>query len=59
MIELRSKLVRALDDAWADRESILDEVVSSGGMGLGGDVTPARALERPTVAPWKGLARLV
>lgn len=55
----RDKLARALDNAWSDRETILDGVESSGGMGLGGDATAARALERPVVAPWKGLARLV
>ncbi len=59
VITLREKLARALDDAWSDRESILDGVESSGGNGLGGDATAARALERPTVGPWKGLARLV
>ncbi|GMK55839.1 hypothetical protein CspeluHIS016_0208950 [Cutaneotrichosporon spelunceum] len=59
VVTLRDKLARALDNAWSDRETILDGVESSGGMGLGGDVTAARALERPVMAPWKGLSRLV
>lgn len=59
MTDLRTKLERALDNAWSDREAILDGVETSGGMGLGGNVEPARALERPVVGAWKGLARLV
>ena len=55
----RSKLTAALDAAWADRSTILDTVVSSGCMGLGGNVDPARALERPEVKAWSGVAHLV
>ncbi|KLT46470.1 IkappaB kinase complex, IKAP component [Cutaneotrichosporon oleaginosum] len=59
VVTLRAKLARALDNAWSDRETILEGVETSGGNGLGGNATAARALERPIVAPWKGLARLV
>lgn len=59
VLDLRLKLTNALDAVWTDRDAILDEVEASGGMGLGGNVAPARALERPAVAPWKGLGRLL
>ncbi|WOO84954.1 Elongator complex protein 1 [Vanrija pseudolonga] len=59
IVAIRKRLESSLDDAWADRPAILDGVESSGGMGLGGDVGPARALVRPSVGAWVGLGRLV
>lgn len=59
VFKLRAQLETALDEAWADRDLILDGVESSGGMGLGGNAAPARELVRPTVAAWVGLGRLI
>jgi hypothetical protein len=56
---LRARMATALDEAWKDRGEILDGVVASGGAGLGGNVEPARALERVDVKPWNGVGRLV
>lgn len=58
-IDLRRQLTEAIANAWRDRESILVAVVESGGIGLGGDATQARALIRPTLGEWKGVALLI
>ena len=36
---LRSSLSDSIDEAWRDRALILEGVVGSGGMGLGGDTS--------------------
>jgi elongator complex protein 1 len=59
ILDFRQKLASALDDAWRDREAILQETEDSGGMGLGGDVKKAKEEVRPEVKGWKGLGVLV
>lgn len=56
---LRSTLSVSITEAWRDRDLILEGVVESGGMGLGGD--PAKSLEAvmPVITEWKGLGVLV
>ena len=56
---LRSSLSVSIEEAWRDRDLILEGVVESGGMGLGGD--PSKSLEavRPIMTDWKGLGVLV
>lgn len=59
ILKFRQKLAESLDNAWRDREAILQETKDSGGMGLGGDVKKAREEVRPEVKVWKGLGVLV
>ncbi|EIW65854.1 hypothetical protein TREMEDRAFT_46085 [Tremella mesenterica DSM 1558] len=59
ILSFRLRLTLALEDAWKDRESVLGEVISSGGMGLGGDPTSALEIVRPKVEEWRGLGMLV
>lgn len=60
IIAFRAKLSSSITEAWRGRDAILDEAAESGGMGLGGEVTPAvRELQPPVVAPWKGLGVLL
>lgn len=58
--DLRRKLQKSIDDAWVDRETILEGVVESGGMGLdgGAGLDKAREAVKGTVAEWKGLGVL-
>ena len=60
IIALRSKLANALEEAWRDREEILDGVEESGGMGLDGGTGLEKARESviPMVVEWKGLGVL-
>jgi elongator complex protein 1 len=53
-----TKLSKSIEEAWRDRETILVEVVESGGMGLNGDVEKAREVVMPVVSAWKGLGVL-
>ena len=56
---LRMDLSAGLDEAWRDRSQILEEVVESGGTGLGGDVAAAKEATRPVIKEWKGLGFLL
>lgn len=55
---LRSSLSVSIQEAWRDRDLMLEGVVASGGMGLGGD--PSKSLEAvmPIMTEWKGLGVL-
>lgn len=55
---LRLALSVSIEEAWRDRDLILEGVVASGGMGLGGD--PSKSLEAvmPIMTEWKGLGVL-
>jgi elongator complex protein 1 len=61
IVAFRNKLARAIDEAWVDRQVILDGVTESGGMGLdgGAGLEKARESVKGVVAEWKGLAALV
>lgn len=50
----------AIEEAWRDRQEILEGVVESGGMGLNGgeDVEKAKGMVRPVVDVWKGVGVL-
>lgn len=58
--EFRLKLQKSIDEAWEDRETILQGVTESGGMGLdgGAGLEKAREAVKGIVAEWKGLGVL-
>ena len=61
IVAFRKKLSDAIDEAWVDRQAILDGVTESGGMGLDGGAGLEKAQEaaKGSVAQWKGLGALV
>ncbi|WVQ75470.1 hypothetical protein IAR50_005095 [Cryptococcus sp. DSM 104548] len=55
----RAKLVDGIDMAWEDRETVLREVLESGGSGLEGGLEKSMGEVKPKVAEWKGLGLLL
>ena len=61
IVAFRLKLQKSIDEAWIDREMIIDGVTESGGMGLdgGAGLEKARDAVKSVVAEWKGVGALV